>query len=130
MSTEETEWHNNKISLILKKTEKKKKWKVCNIMTNIKPNVPRIMLNISELKPLITSKDSPAGLKEQGEAVSSLKEMNFKYKDTSTLKVKHWKKKYRQLFGFINYKLEVKLRSINRQKEGNCIIKKRVSKEN
>lgn len=23
MSTEETEWHNNKISLILKKTEKK-----------------------------------------------------------------------------------------------------------
>lgn len=42
-------------------------------MTNIKPNVQRIMLNIREVKPLITSKDSLAGLKEQGEAVSSLK---------------------------------------------------------
>ena len=66
-------------------------------MANIKPNVPRIMLNISEVKPPITSKDNLAGLKEQGETVSSLKEMNFKYKDTSTLKVKHWKKKYRKL---------------------------------
>lgn len=27
MSTEETEWHNNKISLILKKTEKKEERK-------------------------------------------------------------------------------------------------------
>lgn len=64
-------------------------------MANTKPNLPRSMLYISKIKSLIKSRDNLTGLKKQEEAVSSLEEINFKYKDAGTLKVKDWKKKYR-----------------------------------
>lgn len=72
-------------------------------MANTKPNLPRSMLYISKIKSPIKSRDNLTGLKKQEEAVNSLEEMNFKYKDAGTLKVKDWKKKDRQ-FRFINYR--------------------------
>lgn len=63
------------------------------------------MLYISKIKSPIKSRDNLTGLKKQEEAVSSLEEMNFKYKDAGTLKVKDWKKKDRQLVQI--YKLQI-----------------------
>lgn len=57
-------------------------------MANTKPNLPRSMLYISKIKSPSKSRNNLTGFKKQDEAVSSLEEMNFKYKDARTLKVK------------------------------------------
>lgn len=64
------------------------KWKVCTIKANIKPNLLRIMLNTSEIKPQIKSRDCLTRLKKQNESVSYIEEKHFKYKDISNLKGK------------------------------------------
>lgn len=56
------------------------------MMANIKPVLSRIMLNISEIKLPIKSIDCLIGWKKQDETVRCLKDIHFKYKDTSSWK--------------------------------------------
>lgn len=68
--------------------ERRKKWNVCSIRANIKPTLLRIMLNTSEIKPQIKSRDCLTRLKKQNEAISYIEEKHFKHKDISRLKGK------------------------------------------